>query len=132
MTLHQFTIFSAIAKHRNLTNAPRELGVSQPSVSYLGTLIVAQATNSTKGSKGADEFQPSPSDLVLHGGVLALERVQQVLWTLTVVGMFIVIVYKQYPLATELPTTPTPPDTHGYKLGRLSRRQDRKENRPDH
>jgi DNA-binding transcriptional LysR family regulator len=39
MTLHQFTIFAAIAKHRNLTKAAQELRVSQPSVSQQMKLL---------------------------------------------------------------------------------------------
>jgi len=39
MTLHQFMIFAAIAKHRNLTKASQELRVSQPSVSQQMKLL---------------------------------------------------------------------------------------------
>jgi DNA-binding transcriptional LysR family regulator len=39
MTLHQFMIFAAIARHRNLTKASQELRVSQPSVSQQMKLL---------------------------------------------------------------------------------------------
>lgn len=39
MTLHQFTIFAAIAKHRNLTNASEELHITQPGISHQMRLL---------------------------------------------------------------------------------------------
>ena len=72
----------------------------------LGTLIVAQATNMGQGVKGAGEVHPSPADLVVHGGVLALDRVQQVVWTVLAIGMFIRITVSTYSTATALPDIP--------------------------
>ena len=72
----------------------------------LGTLVAAQATNIGVGVKGAGEEHPSPADLVLHGGVLALDRVQQVVWTLIALGMFIRITVNSYATATALPDIP--------------------------
>jgi DNA-binding transcriptional LysR family regulator len=42
MTLHQFTIFAAIAKHGNLTKASQELHISQPAVSKQMRLLQEQ------------------------------------------------------------------------------------------
>lgn len=72
----------------------------------LGTLLASQATNRTMGVKGAGELHPSLSDLVVHGGVLALDRVQQIVWTLIAAGMFIKVVVSTYATATELPDIP--------------------------
>jgi hypothetical protein len=72
----------------------------------LGTLIAAQATNLGQGVKGAGEVHPSLADLVVHGGVLALDRVQQVIWTLIAIGMFIRITVTTYGTASALPDIP--------------------------
>lgn len=58
------------------------------------------------GAKGAGEEHPSLADLVVHGGVLALDRVQQVVWTLIALGMFIRITASTFATATELPAIP--------------------------
>jgi len=72
----------------------------------LGTLIAAQATNRGMGVKGAGEEHPSMADLVVHGGVIALDRVQQLIWTLIALGMFVRITVSTYATATELPDIP--------------------------
>ena len=69
----------------------------------LGTLIAAQATSLGMGVKGAGEEHPSVADLVVHGGVLALDRVQQVVWTLIALGMFLRITISSYETASSLP-----------------------------
>lgn len=69
----------------------------------LGTLVAAQATSLGMGVKGSGEEHPSLKDLVVHGGVLALDRVQQVVWTLIALGMFIRITISTYETATALP-----------------------------
>lgn len=72
----------------------------------LGTLVVAQGASIGQGVKGAGDVHPSPADLVVHGGVLALDRVQQVLWTLIALGMFLRITVSSYTTATALPDIP--------------------------
>ena len=72
----------------------------------LGTLIVAQATSRSQGCKGAGQVAPSVSDLVVHGGVLALDRVQQVVWTVIALGIFVKITVETYLTATGLPEVP--------------------------
>lgn len=73
----------------------------------LGTLIAAQATNRGMGVKGAGEEHPSLADLVVHGGVVALDRVQQLIWTLIALGMFVRITVDTYDTASALPAIPT-------------------------
>jgi hypothetical protein len=46
------------------------------------------------------------ADLVVHGGVLALDRVQQVVWTLIALGMFVRITVSTYATAEGLPDIP--------------------------
>ena len=73
----------------------------------LGTLVGGEVTNGVRGVKGAGIVSPSPSDLIMHGGVLALERVQQVMWTVVVGLMFLFITVKTYATSTTMPTVPT-------------------------
>ena len=73
----------------------------------LGTLIAAQATNLSQGVKGAGEEHPSVADLIVHGGVLALDRIQQIFWTLIAIGMFIRITVSTFSTAETLPAIPT-------------------------
>jgi len=72
----------------------------------LGTLVASQAASSSQGVKGAGEVHPSLADLVVHGGVLALDRVQQVVWTLIALGMFIRITVSTYATSSALPDIP--------------------------
>ncbi|MBW4560772.1 MAG: hypothetical protein KME32_06360 [Mojavia pulchra JT2-VF2] len=73
----------------------------------LVTLVTAQATSTIRGSKGSGEVNPAWSDLVVHGGVVALERVQQVVWNLIIGIAFIVILLVTYTTASSLPTIPS-------------------------
>jgi hypothetical protein len=72
----------------------------------LGTLVAAQAATKAVGPNGAGEVHPSLSDLVMHGGVLALDRVQQVVWTLIALGMFARITITTFGTAQGLPEIP--------------------------
>ncbi|MBS1913932.1 MAG: hypothetical protein JST22_18230 [Bacteroidetes bacterium] len=72
----------------------------------LGTLLSAQATEQVKGAKGSGTGAPVLADLFVHGGVIALERVQQVLWTLVGSVMFVVILLKNYSISTMMPVIP--------------------------
>ncbi|HVZ40285.1 MAG TPA: hypothetical protein VHI13_13480 [Candidatus Kapabacteria bacterium] len=72
----------------------------------LGTLLGAQATEQVKGAKGSGTGAPVLADLFMHGGVIALERVQQVLWTLVGSVMFVVILLKNYSISTMMPVIP--------------------------
>lgn len=72
----------------------------------LVTLVTAQATSNIRGTKGSGGVNPSWSDLVVHGGVVALERVQQVVWNLIIGIAFIVILLVTYTTASSLPSIP--------------------------
>nr|MDZ7997137.1 hypothetical protein [Aulosira sp. DedVER01a] len=72
----------------------------------LVTLVTAQATSTFRGSKGSGDVNPAWSDLVVHGGVVALERVQQVVWNLIIGIAFIVILLVTYTTASSLPSIP--------------------------
>lgn len=72
----------------------------------LGTLISSQFATGVRGAKGAGGVRPGWGDLVTHGGVLALERVQQVFWTVIIGGAFIVTIIGTYSTATEVPPIP--------------------------
>jgi hypothetical protein len=73
----------------------------------LVTLVTAQATSGFRGSKGSGEVNPGWSDLVVHGGVVALERVQQIVWNLIIGIAFIVILLVTYTTASSLPNIPS-------------------------
>ncbi len=93
-----------------------------------GTLLVAEGTSLTKGRKGSGVVHPTPSDLIVHGGVVAPERVQQVLWTVLGSAAFLWIVITTYHRTTNLPEIPTELLTLmgissvGYLGGKLVRR----------
>ncbi|WP_339377995.1 hypothetical protein [Calothrix sp. NIES-2100] len=72
----------------------------------LVTLVTAQATSNIRGSKGSGDVNPAWSDLVVHGGVVALERVQQLVWNLIIGIAFIVILLVTYTTASSLPSIP--------------------------
>lgn len=94
----------------------------------LGTLVGAQATSNAKGSKGAGQLLPSISDLFVHGGVIALERVQQVLWTVIAVSMFLWIVVAGYWSNAKIPEVPSELlylmgiSSAGYVAGKMIRK----------
>ena len=73
----------------------------------LGTLVAGSLTNQLRGVKGSGLVSPSRSDLIMNRGVLALERVQQVMWSVVVGLMFLFITVKTYASTTEMPTVPT-------------------------
>ena len=72
----------------------------------LGTLLGAQLTAGIRGNKGSGEVHPAYSDLIGHGGVVALERVQQVVWNIIIGIVFVVILIGTYATASSLPTIP--------------------------
>jgi hypothetical protein len=94
----------------------------------LATLLTAQATSSVKGVKGAGSVHPAPSDLIMHGGVLAPERVQQVVWSVIAGVGFLAILIKTYHIRGEIPAIPEELlylmgiSSAGYLGGKLTRR----------
>jgi hypothetical protein len=113
---------------KNIWAFPPLTGFAYTFLVSLGTLVVAQATNSIKGSKGAGTLDPKPSDLVLNGDVLALDRVQQLVWTIISVGIFLWITFTTYISSNGLPNIPQELLTlmgissGGYLVGKFVRR----------
>jgi hypothetical protein len=71
------------------------------------TLLGAIGTSKVRGDKGSGAVMPAPSDLIMHGGVIAPERIQQLLWTLLAGIAVIWIVITTYQTAIALPEIPT-------------------------
>lgn len=94
----------------------------------LGTLVAAQVVTAIKGSKGSGEENPSAADLFVNGGVLALDRVQQALWSLIAGGMFLGSTIATYSTSTGLPNIPQELivlmglSSAGYIGGKLARK----------
>ena len=94
----------------------------------VGTGVLATGVTGASGGKGAGSFQPSLSDLITSGGVVAPERLQFLLWT--TLG---VIAFLFYTLAigpdqiTDLPSIPNGflelmgISSAGYVGGKLAR-----------
>lgn len=114
--------------HEDTWMLPSLSGFAYTFMISLGTLLVAQGTSSAKGAKGSGLVNPSPSDLILHGGVLALERVQQVIWTVLTGVAFVWITVRTYATASALPTIPSELlvlmgiSSAGYLGGKLARK----------
>ena len=93
----------------------------------LGTLVGASILSSTVGSKGSGDVYPAMSDLVLHGGVLAPERVQQLVWTVIASISFLFIVIGSYGTDTGMPSIPNEllvlmgVSSAGYLAGKMAR-----------
>jgi hypothetical protein len=94
----------------------------------LGTVVLAQATSAMKGVKGAGQMHPARSDLIVHGGVIAPERVQQVVWSVLAGLAFLWITIRTYATATALPTIPEELlvlmgiSSAGYLVGKVGRK----------
>jgi hypothetical protein len=121
-------LFYGHGLHQGVWNFPPLEGFAYTFMISLGTLLVAQATQAVKGAKGAGAVHPTPADLIVHGGVLAPERVQQVVWTVLAGVAFLWIIYKTYTTSSGLPPIPTEMLTlmgissAGYVAGKLARK----------
>ncbi len=94
-----------------------------------GTSVFATWITSTRGSKGAGEDTPNLADFITSGGVVAPERLQFVVWTVTGIFTFLTIVFRSDPLT--LSDLPRIPDgfmnlmgisSVGYLAGKLARK----------
>jgi hypothetical protein len=121
-------LFYGHGLHQGIWNFPPLAGFAYTFMISLGTLLVAQATQAVKGAKGAGAVHPAAADLIVHGGVLAPERVQQVVWSVLAGVAFLWIIYKTYTTSDGLPTIPTEMLTlmgissAGYVAGKLARK----------
>lgn len=72
-----------------------------------GAAVLSVGISGTKGSKGAGEKSPSPSDFLTTGGVVAPERLQFFVWTIVGVASFLGLVFQYSPdRIHELPKIP--------------------------
>jgi hypothetical protein len=121
-------LFFARGIHEENWGFPPLSGFAYTLLISLGTLVAAQATSEVKGAKGAGLVHPAPADLIVHGGVLAPERVQQVAWTVIAGVGLLWITIKTYATATALPTIPDELlalmgiSSAGYLTGKMARR----------
>jgi hypothetical protein len=93
------------------------------------TTALAQGITSSKGSKGAGEIHPSPSDFISVGGVVAPERFQFFIWTILGAVVFVFLVFLNDPgTIKDLPTVPSGflqlmgVSSFGYLGGKLARK----------
>lgn len=71
------------------------------------TNLIAQWTQSTRGPKGAGDVQPSWSDFISTGGVVAPERFQFFVWTVLGAVAFVTLVLLREPgIIQDLPRVP--------------------------
>ncbi len=73
------------------SNLPLLLGVSA------GTTVLATAITSRRGCKGAGTIDPSLSDFITTGGLVAGDRFQFFVWTLIACGGFVALLLKPDP-----------------------------------
>jgi hypothetical protein len=81
-------------------------GSSYPLLISLGTLVGATWTTKIVGQKGSGDDHPGLTDLVVHGGVVSLDRVQQLAISLIAGVMFAWIVWRTAPTSAALPDVP--------------------------
>lgn len=94
-----------------------------------GTAVGAQVITTMKGSSGGGGQWPSVADLITSGGVVAIDRVQMLLWTIFGVGIFLYMVVQVGPgTITDLPAVPETLlylmglSSAGYLGGKLARK----------
>jgi hypothetical protein len=109
-------------------NFPELSGAEIAFLISLGTLVGSIATTTIVGSKGAGDVRPSLRDLLVHGGVVALDRVQQLIWTFVAIGIMIIILYGSAGTTSTLPKIPDDllklmgVSSLGYLAGKASRK----------
>ena len=95
----------------------------------IGTAVGAQVATNIRGPKGSGTELPNLGDFVMSGGVVAVDRVQMLVWTLLGVGIFVVAVAQHGPTDIEkldsIPSTLlvlSGISTAGYLGGKLARK----------
>jgi hypothetical protein len=72
-----------------------------------GTSVLALGISSSKGQKGAGDINPSLSDFITTGGVIAVDRLQFLVWTIVGVFSFLLLMFLRDPGTIEdLPRIP--------------------------
>jgi hypothetical protein len=121
-------VFVARAQVANVWNFPNFSGSEIAFLISLGTLVGSIATTTIIGPKGAGEIRPTARDFIVHGGVVALDRIQQLLWTIVAIWILISILIRT---AGTMESVPTIPDelltlmgasSVGYLAGKAARK----------
>jgi hypothetical protein len=95
----------------------------------VGTAVLSTGITTTKGDKGAASPEPSLSDFISTGGVIAADRLQFAIWTVIGIGTFVAIIFKSDPRnINDLPSIPSGflelmgISAGGYLVGKLVRK----------
>lgn len=94
----------------------------------VGTAVLSTGIASAKGDKGAGEPQPSLSDFITTGGLVAADRLQFAVWTIIGIATFLGIIFQSDPSnINDLPSIPSGfmqlmgISAAGYLAGKLAR-----------
>jgi hypothetical protein len=121
-------VFVTRAQVANEWSFPDLSGAELAFLISLGTLVGSIATTTAVGPKGAGDLRPSMRDLIVHGGVVALDRVQQLIWTIVAICIMLTIVYGTAGTLQSLPKLPTElltlmgASSVGYLVGKAARK----------
>jgi hypothetical protein len=95
----------------------------------VGTVVISTGITSAKGDKGAGNPEPSLSDFIASGGIVAPDRLQFVVWTIIGIATFLGIVMLSDPsTVNDLPRIPPGflqlmgISSAGYLAGKLVRK----------
>jgi hypothetical protein len=89
-----------------LADAP--IGIAKILLTSVGATVAAVGVSSFAGNKGSGEFEPSLSDLLTSGGVIAPERVQFLLWS--VIGSLSFLAFTFFVGPADITALPRVPD----------------------
>lgn len=90
-------------------NVPAIIGIGA------GTFVASQVVTNIRGPKGSGTERPNLGDLVMSGGVAAVDRVQMLLWTIVGAAIFCRAVLRYSP--GEIVTLDAVPDSLMYLMG---------------
>lgn len=80
-----------------------------------GTFVAAQVVTNVRGPKGSGTEKPNLGDLIMSGGVAAVDRVQMLLWTVVGAAIFCRAVLRNAP--GEIVTLDAVPESLMYLMG---------------
>ncbi|HXB21377.1 MAG TPA: hypothetical protein VNV88_08350 [Candidatus Solibacter sp.] len=93
-----------------------------------GTAVLSTGIANAKGDKGAGDPQPSLSDFITTGGLVAADRLQFAVWTIIGIATFLGIIFQSDPSSiNDLPSIPSGfmqlmgISAGGYLAGKLAR-----------
>jgi hypothetical protein len=129
ITVYAYLFAFHAGQQLNGSAALTDIGGLEPLGVSLLTLVAAQGTSTVRGAKGAGGVRPSPADLITSGGALALDRLQQVAWTVIAGVSFLAVLHTTFASTQTLPALPQSMVTlmgisaAGYVAGKLARKQ---------